>query len=319
MELRLLSELDGLVSEARNPRTDLLDRMDALELVRTMNCEDHAVAAAVAVVLPEIAEAVDRIVAAFEAGGRLIYVGAGTSGRLGVLDASECPPTFGVDASMVVGLIAGGDHALRHAVEGAEDDEAAALADLRRIALSGRDVLVGLAASGRTPYVGAALRYARGLGAAAIAITCNPGSPITLEADISIAPEVGPEVLAGSTRLKSGTAQKLILNMLSTASMVRIGKAFGNLMVDLRASNEKLRARAVRIVVQATGCSVDEAGAALAGAGQNTKLAIFMLLSGLDGPAAQARLAAARGNLRVALDAVVDTGRGPRTQTSKGD
>lgn len=308
--MELLSELEGLVSEARNPRTDQLDRMSAIELVRAMNGEDHAVAAAVARVLPEVAEAVDCIVAAFSAGGRLVYVGAGTSGRLGVLDASECPPTFGVDESMVVGLIAGGDHALRHAVEGAEDDEAAAIADLQRIGFAATDVLVGLAASGRTPYAGSALRYARGLGARAIAVTCNPGSPITRDADISIAAEVGPEVLAGSTRLKSGTAQKLILNMLTTASMVRMGKVFGNLMVDLRATNEKLRARAVRIVVQATGCSTEQAREALAGANHNTKLAVFVLLSGLDTPQAAARLAEARGILRVALDAAQIRGGG---------
>lgn len=321
MEPRLLSELDGLVSEARNPRTDRLDRMSAIELVQAMNEEDRTVAVAVAKVLPEVAVAVERIVTAFGEGGRLVYAGAGTSGRLGVLDASECPPTFGVDASMVVGLIAGGDHALRHAVEGAEDDEAAAVADLQRITLSGKDVLVGLAASGRTPYAASALRYARSLGATAIAVTCNPGSPITNEADISIAPEVGPEVLAGSTRLKSGTAQKLILNMLTTASMVQMGKAFGNLMVDLRASNEKLRARAVRIVAQTTGCSIAEAGEALVDAGHDTKLAIFVRLSGLTPPEAKARLADAGGILRVALDAGIDAGRGPRSlqarETSK--
>ncbi len=303
MEQGVLAELDGLVSEARNPRTGQLDRMSAIEIVRMMNDEDHAVAAAVARVLPQVAAAVDRIVAAFGAGGRLTYAGAGTSGRLGVLDASECPPTFGVDDSMVLGLIAGGDHALRHAVEGAEDDEAAAVSDLERIEFSGKDVLVALAASGRTPYARAALRHARALGAAAIAVTCNPRAPMSLEADISIAAEVGPEVLAGSTRLKSGTAQKLILNMLTTASMVRIGKAFGNLMVDLRATNEKLRARAVRIVVEATGCSTESARAALEGTNHNTKLAIFVLLSGLDYAHAEARLAHAGGILRVALDA----------------
>lgn len=299
----LLSELDEMVSERSNPLTDKLDQMDVLELVMRINQEDQGVPAAVAKVLPEIAEAVTRIAAAFRRGGRLVYVGAGTSGRLGVLDASEIPPTFGVDESMVVGLIAGGDHALRHAMEGAEDNEAAALDDLDAIALSPRDVLVGLAVSGRTPYVAAALRHARQLGAATVAVTCNPGSPITQDVDIAIVPVVGPEVVTGSTRLKSGTAQKLILNMLTTASMIRIGKVYGNLMVDLRATNEKLEARAVRIVVQATGCTVMEAESALANAGHSVKLAIFILLSGLGTAEAEVQLASAKGVLRDALAA----------------
>jgi N-acetylmuramic acid 6-phosphate etherase len=312
---QILAELGGLASEARNPRTGLLDRMTAMELVRTMNDEDHGVAAAVAKVLPSIAEAVDCIVDSFSTGGRLIYVGAGTSGRLGVLDASECPPTFGVEESMVVGLIAGGDYAIRHAVEGAEDDEAAAIVDLQHVGLKARDTVVGLAASGRTPYVVSALRYARNVGAKSVAVTCNPGSAIAAESDIAIVPEVGPEVLTGSTRLKSGTAQKLVLNMLSTASMVRSGKAFGNLMVDLRATNEKLKARAVRIVADATGCSDQQARGALDDAGQNAKLAIFILLSGLDRQEAEARLASANGMLRVALDAQHANGK----TSGKGD
>ena len=315
MAQQILAELDGLVSEVRNPRTALLDRMNSLELVRTMNDEDHGVASAVAKVLPSIAKAVDCIVDAFSAGGRLIYVGAGTSGRLGVLDASECPPTFGVEESMVIGLIAGGDHAIRHAVEGAEDDEAAAVIDLQLAGLKARDIVVGLAASGRTPYVVSALRYARNVGAKSVAVTCNTSSAIAAESDIAIVPEVGPEVLTGSTRLKSGTAQKLVLNMLSTASMVRSGKTFGNLMVDLRATNEKLKARAARIVAEATGCSGEQARGALDDAGQNAKLAIFVLLSGLDRQEAEARLASANGMLRVALDALPAGG----TTSGKGD
>ncbi|WIY53710.1 N-acetylmuramic acid 6-phosphate etherase [Devosia sp. YIM 151766] len=303
MTHHLLSELDQLISEARNPAAEGLDGASALELVGLMNQEDRRVAEAVEEVLPEIAQAVELVSAAFRAGGRLIYTGAGTSGRLGVLDASECPPTFGVDEAMVVGIIAGGDLALRHAMEGAEDDEAAAIEDLKRHQLKAQDVVVGLAASGRTPYVLAGLRYARSLGAVTIGITCNPGSPITEAAQLAIVPVVGPEVLTGSTRLKSGTAQKMVLNMLTTASMVRIGKTFGNLMVDMRATNDKLKARALRIIGQATDASLQEAEAALARADNNVKVAIFMVLSGLDAPEARQRLAQANGILRTALDA----------------
>lgn len=315
MAAALVAELDTLVSEARNPRTVGLDRMTSIELARAMNDEDQGVALAVQKVLPAIAETIDLVTSAFERGGRLIYVGAGTSGRLGVLDASECPPTFGVDPSMVVGLIAGGDYALRHAVEGAEDDKEAGAADLQAIRLTAKDVVVGLAASGRTPYVVSALRFGRALGAKAIAVTCNRGSAVTREADVAIVPEVGPEVLTGSTRLKSGTAQKLVLNMLTTASMVRIGKSFANLMVDMRATNDKLRARATRIVCQATGCTDAQASDALSAAGQSAKVAIFIILSGLEAREAEARLANAQGKLRVALDAEHATG----NTSTKGD
>lgn len=303
MKKDLLTELDGLVSERRNPASDRLDELSTLDFVGLMNREDAGVAAAVSAALPEIAAAVDRIAAAFRSGGRLIYIGAGTSGRLGVLDASECPPTFGTDPGLVVGLIAGGDRALRTSLEGAEDDEAAAVADLDRLALGPRDVVVGLAVSGRTPYVVAALRHARGLGAATVAVACNPGGPVAEQADIAIVAEVGPEVLTGSTRLKSGTAQKMILNMLTTASMTRIGKVYGNLMVDLRATNDKLKARAARIVMQATGCDAGAAARALAAADQEVKTAIFIELTGLDPVAARAELAQANGVLRTALDA----------------
>lgn len=297
----LQAQLSRLVSETRNPRTTEIDLMSTHDIVRAMNAEDRAVAEAVAATLPQVAQSVDVIVAAFRAGGRLIYVGAGTSGRLGVLDASECPPTFGTPPDMVVGLIAGGDTALRNAVEGAEDDAKAGAADLQRIGLEARDVVVGIAVSGRTPYVIGALNYAKDVGARTVALTCNPASPIAEQAEISIAPVVGPEVVTGSTRLKSGTAQKLVLNMLSTASMVRIGKTYGNLMVDMIASNKKLEARAARMVVEATGATLEEATVALEAANYSSKLAILMLLSGKDAGAARHALDAAGGVLRRAL------------------
>lgn len=275
--------------------------MSTYEMLRAMNDEDAKVASAVAAVLPQIARAVDAISAAFINGGRLIYIGAGTSGRLGVLDASECPPTFGVPESMVVGIIAGGDHALRNAVEGAEDSEQPAIDALNAIELSPRDVVVGLAVSGRTPYVLAGLRYASAVGATTVAITCNPASKLAKLAEIAISPVVGPEVLTGSTRLKSGTAQKLILNMLSTASMIKIGKAFGNLMVNLRATNNNLAARSVLLVKQATSCTRDKAEQALAAAGQDVKLAILTLLTSTDIREARKLLKASGGVLRCAL------------------
>ena len=297
----LHAQLQQLVSEGRNPRTTDIDLMSSLDIVTTINAEDRTVADAVHATLPQVAEAVDAIVAAFNAGGRLIYIGAGTSGRLGVLDASECPPTYGVPPTMVVGLIAGGLGALVNASEGAEDRTEAGAADLQDIALTAHDVVVGIAVSGRTPYVIGALDYARTQGATTVALTCNPASPIAAMADISIAPLVGPEVVTGSTRMKSGTAQKLVLNMLSTASMVRIGKTYGNLMVDMIASNGKLVARAARIVVEATDCSLPEAEAALAGAGNHSKLAILMVLTGLEPDAARQKLDEAGGVLRRAL------------------
>jgi N-acetylmuramic acid 6-phosphate etherase len=297
----LHAQLQQLVSEGRNPRTTDIDLMSSLEIVTTINAEDRTVPDAVAKTLPEVARAVDAIVAAFNAGGRLVYVGAGTSGRLGVLDASECPPTYGVPPTMVVGLIAGGLDALVNASEGAEDKVEAGRTDLVNIGLAARDVVAGIAVSGRTPYVIGALDYARSQGATTVALTCNPESPIARMAHISIAPLVGPEVITGSTRMKSGTAQKLVLNMLSTASMVRIGKTYGNLMVDMIASNGKLVARAARMVSQATGSTLDEAEAALASAGNDSKQAILMILTGLEPDAARAALAAAGGVLRRAI------------------
>lgn len=294
-------QLQQLVSEDRNPRTIDIDLMSSLEIVSAINTEDHSVPEAVGKTLPQVAQAVDAIVAAFNAGGRLAYIGAGTSGRLGVLDASECPPTYGVPPTMVVGLIAGGLDALVNASEGAEDKTEAGAADLRGINLEARDVVVGIAVSGRTPYVIGALDYAKVQGAVTVALTCNPDSPIARMADISIAPVVGPEVITGSTRMKSGTAQKLVLNMLSTASMVRIGKTYGNLMVDMIASNGKLVARAARMVSQAAGSTLEAAEAALAAAGNDSKLAILMLLTGEDAETARGKLTAAGGVLRRAI------------------
>lgn len=296
----LMAELGQLVSEARNPATMQIDLMSTAEILESMNAEDAKVAEAVRRELPQITRAVDVIVAAFKAGARLIYMGAGTSGRLGVLDASECPPTFGVPEEMVIGLIAGGDRALRHPIEGAEDDQDEGRRDLEKIALTAGDVVVGIAVSGRTPYVIGALDYAKSIGAATVALSCNPGSVIASMADIAISPMVGPEALTGSTRLKSGTAQKLVLNMLTTASMVRIGKTYENLMVDLSVSNEKLAARATRILVEVTGCSPDEAERYLMQAGNNVKLAILMALTGLDAASGKTALLETDGFLRPA-------------------
>ncbi|CAI1885440.1 N-acetylmuramic acid 6-phosphate etherase [Serratia proteamaculans] len=293
--------LGALVSETRNPATMGLDEMSTLEMVSCFNREDRKVPEAIEKVLPAIAQAVDLAAAALRAGGRLIYLGAGTSGRLGVLDASECPPTFGVPHGMVIGLIAGGPGALLKAVEGAEDDAALGEADLVALDLTATDMVVGLAASGRTPYVIGALRYARQLGCATAAISCNPDSPIAHEAQVAISPVVGPEALTGSTRLKSGTAQKLVLNMLSTGAMVKLGKVYENLMVDVKATNVKLVDRACRIVVEATGAERSQAEAALTQTGFEVKPAILMILADIDAEEAQQRLQQHDGYLRAAL------------------
>jgi N-acetylmuramic acid 6-phosphate etherase len=293
--------LGALVSETRNPATMGLDEMSTLEMVSCFNQEDRKVPEAIEKVLPAIAQAVDLAAAALKAGGRLIYLGAGTSGRLGVLDASECPPTFGVPHGMVIGLIAGGPGALLKAVEGAEDDAALGEADLVALDLTATDMVVGLAASGRTPYVIGALRYARQLGCSTAAISCNPDSPIAHEAQVAISPVVGPEALTGSTRLKSGTAQKLVLNMLSTGAMVKLGKVYENLMVDVKATNVKLVDRACRIVVEATGAERSQAEAALTQTGFEVKPAILMILAGIDAQEAQQRLQQHDGYLRAAL------------------
>ncbi|KMK88252.1 N-acetylmuramic acid-6-phosphate etherase [Pectobacterium atrosepticum ICMP 1526] len=278
-----------------------LDQLSTLEMMQVFNQEDRKVPEAIAQVLPAIAEAVDLATASLQAGGRLIYLGAGTSGRLGVLDASECPPTFGVPHGLVIGLIAGGPGALLKAVEGAEDDPALGEADLKALSLTATDMVIGLAASGRTPYVIGALRYARDVGCRTAAISCNPHSPIAQEAQVAISPVVGPEALTGSTRLKSGTAQKLVLNMISTGVMVKLGKVYQNLMVDVKATNVKLLDRACRIVVEATGADLDSARQALEQSDNDVKPAILMLLANIGVEAARERLKQHNGYLREAL------------------
>ena len=301
MAENLLQTLSTLITEQRNPNSMNVDCLSALEIVQLMNEEDKQVPLAIEKCLPQIAQAVERIVAAFQQGGRLVYIGAGTSGRLGVLDASECPPTFGVSPEMVKGIIAGGERALRHPIEGAEDSKTQAVVDLQTIQFSSKDVLVGIAASGRTPYVIGALEYAKSLGSVTVSIASNPNSAMANIVDITIDTVVGPEVLTGSSRLKSGTAQKLVLNMLTTASMILMGKCYQNLMVDVQASNEKLKARAIRIVMQATDCDKILAEETLKQADQNAKLAIMMILSGLDRAQAEALLEKHHGKLQLAL------------------
>ena len=301
MAENLLQTLSTLITEQRNPNSINVDSLSALEIVQLMNEEDKQVPLAIEKCLPQIAQAVERIVAAFQQDGRLVYIGAGTSGRLGVLDASECPPTFGVSPEMVKGIIAGGERALRHPIEGAEDSKAQAVVDLQTIQFSSKDVLVGIAASGRTPYVIGALEYAKSLGSVTVSIASNPNSAMANIVDIAIDTVVGPEVLTGSSRLKSGTAQKLVLNMLTTASMILMGKCYQNLMVDVQASNEKLKARAIRIVMQATDCDKSLAEETLKVADQNAKLAIMMILSGLDRAQAEALLEKHQGKLQLAL------------------
>ncbi|MDN2481969.1 N-acetylmuramic acid 6-phosphate etherase [Vibrio agarivorans] len=299
---QLLNTLSKLVSEGRNPDTMDLDSVSTLELVGKINHQDKLVPLAVEKELPNIALAVDVISDAFKNGGRLIYCGAGTSGRLGILDASECPPTFGVEESMVIGLIAGGHDAIFRAQEGAEDSPELGKNDLIKTQLTNKDVVVGIAASGRTPYVIGALEYANTIGAKTVALSCNPGSAIAQCAEIAISPVVGPEALTGSTRMKSGTAQKLVLNILTTASMVKIGKSYQNLMVDVKATNEKLLARAVRIVMQATECDKEQATKALEGCEYEVKTAILMQLTGLSCQQARAKIAKTSGFLGQAIE-----------------
>lgn len=288
-------------TEQRNPRTRGLDLKPTAEILRRINREDATVAAAVRRELPAITRAVDAIAAAMRRGGRLIYTGAGTSGRLASLDAAECPPTFGVSPHKIQAVIAGGRRALTAAVEGAEDSAAAGARDLAARKISPKDVIVGLTASGSTPYVLAALRYARGRGAVTVGVTCNRRAPIARLAHILIAPDVGAEALAGSTRMKAGTAQKLVLNMLSTAALVKLGHVYDNWMVNVALTNSKLRRRAVRILEEAAGASVSDAERALRQAGHDLRVALVMLKRGLDGPAAKQRLTRAGGDLRAAL------------------
>ncbi len=297
----LIAALSHLVSEGRNPETMDIDLLPSLEIVQRINQQDQQVPLAVEKVLPEIAQAVDKITAAFKVGGRLVYMGAGTSGRLGVLDASECPPTFGVSDQMVIGLIAGGPEAILKAKEGAEDSPEFGVEDLKSINFSAKDVVVGIAASGRTPYVIGALEYANDIGATTVALSCNPDSTIADIAQIAISPVVGPEALTGSTRLKSGTAQKLVLNMLTTASMIRLGKSYQNLMVDVKATNKKLVARAARIVMQATDCDKSLATETLEKTDYDVKLAILMLLTGMELSQAKNQLEKQDGFLRKAV------------------
>jgi N-acetylmuramic acid 6-phosphate etherase len=294
--------LGALPTEQRNPATTGIDRLSTLEMVRLLNAQDATVAAAVERALPAIAESIDAIVDRVRHGGRLIYIGAGTSGRLGVLDASECPPTYNTPPELVVGLIAGGDHALRHPVENIEDRPEDGADALRDINLTASDVIVGIAASGRTPFVVGALRYARSNGAATISLSNVDDAAIAREADIAIAAVTGPEPITGSTRMKAGTAQKMVLNMLTTGTMVRLGKTYGNLMVDVQPSNAKLRDRAIRIVAEATDLDRDAAAALLERAGQDVKVAITMQLLGIPASEARGRVDAANGIVRAAVE-----------------
>lgn len=293
--------LENLTTEGRNEKTMFLDEMKTLNLLEVMNEEDIKVAYCVQKELPQIAKAVEMIVAAMKRGGRLIYMGAGTSGRIGLLDAVECPPTFNTDPSDVIGLIAGGESAFIKAVEGAEDSLTLGRQDLEKIQLTSNDVVVGIAASGRTPYVIAGLNYANQLGAGTVAISCNKESEIGKIAAIAIEVVNGPEVLTGSTRLKAGTAQKLVCNMLSTASMVGIGKVYGNLMVDLQLTNEKLVERAKRIIMDATECSYEVAEEYLVKANKQPKVAIVMILTNVSYEEAIERLKGAEGFIRKAI------------------
>ena len=289
-----------LLTEAQNPASISIDAMPTVDMLRVINAADHAVAVAVERELPNIANALDAISARIQNGGRLFYIGAGTSGRLGVLDASECPPTFNTPPDLVQGLIAGGDRALRHSVERAEDDPEQPQKDLRERGFSGQDALVGIAASGRTPYVLGGLAYARSLGALTVGLSCTPDSEVAQAAEIAITPVPGPEVITGSTRMRAGTATKLVLNMLSTGVMVRMGYVYGNLMVNVQATNEKLKDRACRIIANIAHVSYDEASRLLADGG-SVRIAILMQKLKLTRGQAEARLAAAKGRLRIAL------------------
>ncbi|MFJ3911301.1 N-acetylmuramic acid 6-phosphate etherase [Streptomyces vinaceus] len=297
----LRAQLDTLTTEAFRPELAEIDRLSTLDIARTMNAEDAGVPAAVAAQLPRIAAAIDAIAPRMARGGRLVYAGAGTAGRMGVLDASECPPTFNTDPAQVVGLIAGGPGAMVRSVEGAEDSKELAAEDLTALDVGADDTVIGVSASGRTPYAIGAVEHARTRGALTVGLSCNAGSALAAAAEHGIEVVTGPELLTGSTRLKAGTAQKLVLNLISTITMIRLGKTYGNLMVDLRASNEKLRARSRRIVALATGAPDEEIEAALDATGGEVKQAVLVLLGGVDGPAAAELLTAAHGHLREAL------------------
>ena len=297
----LFDQLTTLTTESVNDRSRGLDSASTLDALRLIHDEDHRAVDAVTPELPYIAAAVEIVVDALRAGGRLVYVGAGTSGRLGVLDAAECPPTFGTDPETIVGLIAGGREAMFRAQEGAEDQEGPGAADIDALGVGPLDVVCGIAASRRTPYVVGAVVRARERGARTLFVTCNPRSQFTLDVDVAICADVGPEVLMGSTRMKSGTATKIVLNMISTAAMVRLGKVYENMMVDLKLTNEKLVERARRIVMLATGCRYDEAVSTLNDAGGHVKTALVMRLAGVGAEAARGRIDRARGFVREAV------------------
>jgi N-acetylmuramic acid 6-phosphate etherase len=301
----LRRELEGLTTEAFRPELSEIDRLSTLDITRLMNGEDASVPAAVAARLPQIAAAIDAIAHRMSQGGRLVYAGAGTPGRLGVLDASECPPTFNTAPGQVLGLIAGGPSALVSSIEGAEDSAEQAAADLTGLRLTPADTVVGVSASGRTPYAVGAVRHARVLGALTVGLSCNAGSALAAAADHGIEIVTGPELITGSTRLKAGTAQKLVLNMLSTITMIRLGKTYGNLMVDVRASNDKLRARSRRIVALATDAPDEEIEAALTATGGEVKDAILTILADVDARTSAKLLADADGHLRTALRAAL--------------
>ncbi|KKY71381.1 N-acetylmuramic acid-6-phosphate etherase [Morganella morganii] len=294
-------DLTSMITESRNPASADIDSLPTLDMLRVINREDQTVALAVEKTLPQVAQVVDAVAQAFRLGGRLIYMGAGTSGRLGILDASECPPTFGTPAEQVVGLIAGGHKAILKAVENAEDNRELAVNDLKALNFSEKDVLVGIAASGRTPYVLGGMEYALSLGATVASVSCNPDSEMSRLAGIAITPVVGPEVITGSSRMKAGTAQKLILNMITTGAMIRSGKVYGNLMADVEATNAKLVERQKRIVMAATECDRVTAEQALTACDGHCKTAIVMILAQLSAGDAKALLAQHQGFIRDAL------------------
>ena len=294
-------EIKKMPTEQANPRSAHIDTMSVMEMVELINNEDAMVIEAVAKEKEHIAAAIEKIYGQLCAGGRLIYCGAGTSGRLGVLDAVECPPTYSTDPQMVQGLIAGGETAIFRAVEGAEDSEELGALDLQKIDFNQKDILVGIAASGRTPYVLGAMQYARACGAFVIGVTCSPDSPIDRAADIGIAPYPGPEVVTGSTRMKCGTAEKMVLNMLTTCTMIKMGKVYGNLMVDVSPTNEKLLYRCVSIICTATGCSTEQAKEALEKSGNHAKTAIVMILCDCDAENADSKLKMADGHIYGAI------------------
>ncbi|MBD8513743.1 N-acetylmuramic acid 6-phosphate etherase [Photobacterium sp. CAU 1568] len=294
-------DLNTLITESRNPASQTIDTLSTVDMLKVINDEDKQVALAVERTLPQVAQAVDAIAIAFQQGGRLIYSGAGTSGRLGILDASECPPTYGSDPSQVIGLIAGGREAIFRAVENAEDNTDLGAEDLKALNFSDKDVLVGIAASGRTPYVIGAMTYAKSIGATVASISCNPNSAMTQLADIAMTPIVGPEVVTGSSRMKAGTAQKMILNMLTTGAMIRTGKVYGNLMVDVEATNAKLVERQKNIVTAATGATREQAESALTACGGHCKTAIVMILTGSTAEEARVLLNNSQGFTRQAV------------------